>query len=133
MRKLVSQIIAGILGLWLAVIFVPEIGVKVLPDSSFFGFPLTQKWQIILLLGIILGLLNFFLKPVLKAITLPLRILTLGLFSFIINIVLIWLVDLLFEELIIPWFWPLFWTTIIIWALNIALPMISKKKEPAQN
>lgn len=128
MGKLISQIIAGILGLWLAVSFLPGISLSVLSDSSFFGFPLTAGWQIIILLGFILGLINFFLKPILKLITLPLRILTLGAFSLIINMVLIWLIDLFFQEITIPFFWPLLWTTIIIWLLNFALSGLFKKR-----
>ncbi len=129
MRKLISQIIAGILGLWLAILFVPEINTRVFSDSNFFGVPLTTKWHIIVLLGFILGLINFFVKPILKAITLPLRIVTLGFFSLIINIALIWAVDLIFQEITIPWFWPLLWTTLIIWFLGIVLPKIFSKKE----
>jgi len=128
MGKLISQIIAGILGFWLAVSFLPGISLSVLSDSSFFGFPLTAGWQIIILLGFILGLINFFLKPILKLITLPLRILTLGAFSLIINMVLIWLIDLFFQEITIPFFWPLLWTTLIIWLLNFALSNLFKKR-----
>lgn len=129
MGKFLSQIIAGILGFWLVTLFVPEIVIKVLSDSNFFGFPLTTKWHIIVLLGIILGILNFFVKPILKIITLPLRIVTLGLFGLIINMALIWAVDLIFQEITIPWFWPLLWSTLIIWVLNIILPMLFKKRE----
>lgn len=128
MRKLISQIIAGVLGLWLAILFVPEIELKVFADSSFFGVPLTAEWHIIVLLGFILGLLNFFVKPILKTITLPLRILTLGAFSLIINTGLIWAIDLIFQEITIPWFWPLVWATLIVWILGIALPKIFIKK-----
>ncbi|MBU2539602.1 phage holin family protein [Patescibacteria group bacterium] len=129
MRKLISQILAGILGLWLAVSFVPKINIKILPNSNFFGFPLATNWHIIILLGVILGIINVFLKPILKTITLPLRIITLGFFNLVINLILIWAVDLIFEEITIPWFLPLFWTTLIIWALGIIFAILLKKKE----
>ncbi len=128
MKKLLSQIIAGILGLWLAILFLPEVKVKILSDSSFFGIPLTNQWQIIVLVGVILGLLNFFVRPILSIITLPLRIITLGLFTLVINMVLIWSTDLIFQELTIPWFWPLFWTSSIIWGLGIILSASLKKR-----
>ncbi len=121
MKSLLSQIMSATLGLWLAVLFVPGVYVILRADSSFFGFGLTAKWQVYLLLGIILGLLNFFVKPILKLITLPLRILTLGLFSFVISGALIWIVDLGFAEFSTPLLFPLFWTTIIIWILNLLL------------
>jgi putative membrane protein len=46
-------------------------------------------WQSTLIVAVILGLLNGFLKPMLSLIALPLTILTLGLFSIVINSVLL--------------------------------------------
>ena len=126
MRKLIFQIIVAILGIWLATTFVPGVQVKLFLDSSFFGFSLTADWQIFLLLGIILGLLNFFVKPILDAITLPLRIITLGLFSFVINMVLIWFIDFMFREFSTPLVYPLLWTTLIVWTLNVVLSILNK-------
>lgn len=108
MTRLIVQIIAGILGLWLATEFVP-------------GVEFVGPIQTLLLAGLILGLVNFFLKPILNLITLPLRIITLGLFGLVINMAMIWLVDVIFPELIILGIIPLFWTTIIIWGLNLFL------------
>ncbi len=129
MRKIVSRIIAGILGLGIAVWFIPGIVLKVSPDSNFFGVPLTTEWHVIVLLGIVIGIINSFVKPLLDIITLPLRIITLGIFGFIVNIALIWAVDLIFPEITIGWFFPLLWTTLIIWGLNIILPALFTKKE----
>ena len=127
-RKLVSQIIAGILGLTLAIWLVPGVIVKVLPDSNFFGFSFTATWQIVILLGIVFGVINTFIRPILNAITIPLRIVTLGLFSLVINAGIIWSVDLIFKEITVPWFWPLLYTTLLIWGLGMVLPGIIKKK-----
>ena len=87
MKKLLSQIVSAGLGLWLAVFFVPEVKINLLPNTNFFGFALTSEWQLFLALGIVLGLLNYFVKPILDTLALPLKIITLGLFS----IVIIWL------------------------------------------
>ena len=43
-----------------------------------------------LVLSLVLALLNFFLKPILIILTLPITILTLGLFLFIINALIVW-------------------------------------------
>lgn len=128
MKKLLSQIIASFAGLWIASSFVPGVIIKIHPESSFFGILLTSPWQIFLVLGIILGLLNFFVKPILKTVALPLEILTLGLFSIIINMALLWILDIMFDELYIPWLWPLLYTTIIIWTLNLIIQKILIKK-----
>lgn len=118
-KKLLSQMIAAAVGLWAASQFVPGVSVRLLPDSNFFGVRLTALWQVFLLLGIILGILNFFVKPVLNIIALPLRLITLGIFGFFINMALVWAVDVMFKELYAPWLWPLLWTTVIIWASNL--------------
>ena len=121
MKSLLSQMVSAGFGLVLATIFVAGINVQTYPASTFFGFPLTAQWQLFILFGIVLGLLNFFVKPILNVITLPLRIITLGLFSFVINMALIWVVDAIFKELSIPLLFPLLWTSLIIWGINLIL------------
>ncbi len=129
MKRLLSHIIGAGLGFWIAATFVPEVIVALHPDSSFFSIALTQPWQLFLLLGIILGLLNFFVKPILDTITLPLQIITLGLFGFIINMGLIWILDIAFGELSVPLLYPLLWTTLVIWTLNFLLTNFVLKSE----
>ena len=124
-QKLFWHIVGGILGIFLAVKFVLGVSLKVLPDSSFFGIILTQFWQILFLVGGILGLINFFIKPVLDKITWPLKILTLGLFSLILNMVIIKFLDILFLEFKILGLIPLFWATVIVWLINFLLGLKS--------
>jgi len=118
--RLVIQIIIGVLGLWLAVEFVPGVNFS----GPFFFIP--EVWTDILktlvFVGALLGFLNFFVKPILNIIALPLRIITLNLFSLVIAMVLVWLVDLSSEELIIKGILPLFWTTLILWGLSLFSP-----------
>jgi putative membrane protein len=129
MKKLLSQIVAATLGLWLATLVAPSVIVKVHSDSNFFGAALTAQWQIFLLLGIILGLLNHFVRPALKALTLPLEIVTLGLFSLVINAAMILILDRMFAELYVPWMYPLLYTTLIIWGLNLIIQKFILKTE----
>lgn len=127
MKRLLSQIISASLGLWLATLFVQGVAVRAYPTSIFFGFQLTQQWQVIIVLGIVLGLLNYFLRPILKALSLPLEIITLGLFTIVIDMGLIWLLDMIFDELSVALYLPLLYTTLIIWGLNIVIGFFSKK------
>ncbi|GAH70339.1 unnamed protein product [marine sediment metagenome] len=61
MNRLILQIIAGILGIFLATKFVPGVSLEVIPgQSSLFGIEFTASWQILLLIGSALGLINFF-------------------------------------------------------------------------
>ncbi|MGA2417827.1 MAG: phage holin family protein [Candidatus Staskawiczbacteria bacterium] len=128
MKRLLSQIIAAALGLWLATLFVSGVVVRAYPESNFFGFPLTAQWEIFLVLGIVLGLLNYFLKPLLKTLALPLEIITLGLFTIVINMAILWLLDVMFDELYIPLFLPLLYTALIIWGLNVIIGFFLIKK-----
>lgn len=129
MRKLLSQIAAAGLGLWLATLIIPGVKITLFPSSNFFGVGITQPWQLFLLLGIVLGLLNYFVKPVLKILALPLEIITLGLFSVAISMAMIWVVSLIFEELAVPLFLPLFLTSVIIWISNFIIQKILIRKD----
>jgi putative membrane protein len=128
MRKFLSQIVSAIIGLWAAAMFVPGVIIKAYPSSNFFGFPLQAQWEIIIVLGIVLGLLNYFLKPILKTLALPLEIITLGLFTIVIDMGLIWILDQIFDELYIPFLFPLLYTTLIILVINIIAGLIFKNK-----
>ncbi len=121
MKKLLFQIIAGAMGLWLASLFIPGIIINVYPESNFFGISLNSQWQIFLFLGVVLGLINSFIKPVIKAITLPLRIISLGIFNLAINMAMIWLLDIIFDEISILLWLPLIETTLIIFILNFII------------
>lgn len=129
MRRFLIQIISGILGIWLATKFVT--GVRF--TGSIFLIPgtkeeISQFFGTLVFIGIFLGFLNFFIKPILKIITLPLRIITFNLFTLVISMGLIWLVDVLFPELVIKGILPLFWIAIILWLLNLILAKLFIKK-----
>jgi len=130
MGYLILQIIAGVSGFFLATRFVPGVNLEVIPgQSSLLGINFTATWQILILIGTALGLINFFIKPILKIITLPLRILTLGLFGLVLNMIIVWAVDVFFPELIIEGIIPLFWTTAIIWGISFFLGLYKSKQK----
>lgn len=52
-----------------------------------------DSFQTALVVAIVLGVVNLFVKPLLLLVTLPVNILTLGLFTFVINALIILLVD----------------------------------------
>ncbi|MEO7003305.1 MAG: phage holin family protein [Ktedonobacterales bacterium] len=58
-----------------------------------------------IILGVVFGLVNGFLKPIIKLISLPITILTLGLFQLVINALLLELVSLIVPSLHIDNFW----------------------------
>jgi putative membrane protein len=120
--SLLLQIGSGILGLWLAQRYVPGVtftgSLFVLPKdaASFSAFLSSLTFA-----GILLGFLNAIVKPLLKKITFPLRIITLNLFSFVIAMAMVWVVDIITPELTIQGLKALFFTTLIVWAIHFLL------------
>jgi len=116
--KLLFHIVSGVLGLFLAAKFIK-------------GVEFTGTVKTLLIAGAILGIANLIIRPVLNSIALPLRIITFGLFSLLINMFLVWLVaDVLFPgEIEISGLIPLFWTTLIVWGLNFFFGLVSSGKK----
>ncbi len=65
-----------------------------------------------------LGILNAFLRPVLIILTLPLNILSFGLFTFVINALMLELVSALIPGFFIESFWTAIWGSLIITVVN---------------
>lgn len=85
-----------------------------LSDKIIAGISFTGDWKTLVFCGFVLGIFNVLLKPVVKKITWPLRILTLGLFNLVINMAILELVDILFPELVIAGLWPLFLGSLLL-------------------
>ncbi len=115
MQNFLAKIVSGILGLWLAVNFVP-------------GVSFTGSLKSLAIAGVLLGLVNFFIKPILKVVTLPLRMLTLGLFGIVINMAMVWAIDIFYPELVIVGLLPLFWTTLVVWGVSTVLGLLFNRK-----
>lgn len=67
--------------------------IEINTKSDSFSYP-----SIFIFIGVIL-FLNIFLKPILKILSLPLSCMTLGLFSFVINFIIVILADFLIPEI----------------------------------
>ena len=74
-----------------------------------------------LLAAAILGVLNVFLRPVLLILTLPLNILSLGLFTFVINAVLLMMVSGVIYGFTVRDFWSAIWGSLLISVVNAIL------------
>ena len=79
--------------------------------------------------GLILGLINVFIRPILKLISTPLIVLSLGLFTLVINMALLWLLEYFVPELIITGFWTYLWGSLIISMVNLVFSYRKKKKQ----
>jgi len=117
MTKFILRWLINAIALYLAIRFVPGI--------SFGG-----GWLGLLWLALIFGLVNAFLRPVLQLLTCPLIILTLGLFTLLINMLMLklteWLGNAFGLGMSIAGGWPLFWGSLVISVVSIVLSMIFK-------
>jgi len=67
------------------------------------------NFYIALVVALVLSFLNTLIRPVLVLITLPITILTLGLFTLVINALLFWFVASFVEGFRVAGFWSAFW------------------------
>ena len=74
--------------------------------------------------ALLFGVLNTILKPVLRALTLPLAFITLGLIWFGVSMLMLWLTDLLVSGFDIHGFRSLVWATLVVWAVNVVLDFV---------
>ncbi|MBT9252819.1 MAG: phage holin family protein [Brockia lithotrophica] len=64
------------------------------------------------------GLVNAVIRPVLNLLTLPLNVLTLGLFGLVVNALLFWLVGSVVSGFVVHGFWPAFFGSILMGLLS---------------
>lgn len=72
-----------------------------------------------LILAVVLGLLNLLVKPILFIITLPLNIITLGLFNIVINTIIVLLADYLLPGFNLDNYLYGFLFVIVLWAVDM--------------
>src|SRR5437870_12061506 len=102
---IVIALIANIIGLLLAAYLIT-------------GFNLTIGYQDLLVLGAILTVLNFVLKPTLKLFLGPIIILTLGFGLILVNMFILWILDILSKNLTIETVPALIYASLLIGVVN---------------
>jgi len=81
--------------------------------------------------ALVLGVVNAILRPVLFVLTLPLQLITLGLFTLVINGVLFWWVGHWGIGLVVDGFWPAFFGAIVLGIVSFVLSSFVKVAETA--
>ena len=76
--------------------------------------------------ALVLGLVNAFLKPIISLLTLPLTVVTLGLFSLVVNALMLMLVSYLVGGFYVSGFLTAFFASIVLSLLNLLF--IKEKK-----
>jgi putative membrane protein len=85
-----------------------------------------DKFTTALILALVLALLNAFLKPILIILTLPITILTFGLFLFVINAAIILLAARFVDGFKVDGFW---WALLFSLLLSVITSMLYKKED----
>ncbi len=118
MNRFILRWLINAVALYVAVAFVPGIH----PQSS--------NWLSFIWLALIFGLLNALLQPLLKLLTCPLIVLTLGVFTLVINTFLFWLAGVVGTNFHIGFsvdgFWPAFLGGLIVTVVSVVLTTIFK-------
>lgn len=118
--KLMLTFLATAVSLWVAVWLVD-------------GLEFDGEWYQFLIIAAIMGLANTIVKPILKLFSLPLILLTLGLFLLIVNALVLQLVIWLSGPSVFDlgltstgFFWATFWASVVVslvgWVLGIVIP-----------
>lgn len=103
--RIAAKVAANMGGLWVATTFIT-------------GFAFAGGIQNYLIGGAVLALVHLILRPILKVISFPFLLVTLGLFSIIIYIILLLVADYFLPQLTITGFLPLLWGALLFGILN---------------
>ncbi|MFF5719578.1 phage holin family protein [Streptomyces buecherae] len=122
MRNFVVKTLANAAALWVAI--------WLLKDITLTGENTGRKTVTLILVALLFGLVNFVVKPVVKFLSFPLFLVTLGLFTLVVNALMLmltsWLADTMDLSFHVEGFGAAFVGALIIsvvsWALNAALP-----------
>lgn len=112
--KLVVRWLLGAVALMLVAYYVPGIAV-----NSFYAA---------LVAALILGLINALIRPVLLLLTLPINILTLGLFTLVLNALMFWLASSVVKGFFVAGFWPAFWGALVMWLFSWVINSLLKEE-----
>ncbi len=82
------------------------------------GITVAGGWITILIVSLVWSVIATVVKPVLKILTLPITIITLGLFSFILNALLFWAMTLIVPGFVVAGFWSAFLGALVLSILS---------------
>lgn len=89
------------------------------------GFEVTS-FGYALLAAFVLGLVNAFVRPLLFILTLPVTIITLGLFVFVLNALMLWLVSTVVDGFEVDGFVPAFLAALLLWLVGWGTSVLIK-------
>ena len=94
MIDLLVKILINAIGVYVAVLVVPQISFPAADNL----LKLEGNWWQVIVVALILAVINTYVKPIVKALSFPITLLTLGLFSLILNALLLLLVAFIADK-----------------------------------
>lgn len=127
--KLLWNLIINVLSLWTVIFLLANVKFAAQIDTTL------ERLQALLLAGIIIGLLNVFLKPLITLLSLPVIFLTVGLFLLVINSFIFYLTVQIMpgQEIVVidpsAYFWGAVLFSIVNTIEHLIFPFRAKKKD----
>ena len=94
------------------------------------GISYTGDWPMLFVVALVFGVLNLLVKPILFFLTLPFFLITLGLFTLVLNAAMLWLTSALSEKLGLGFrvegFWAAFLGALVVSIVSFALSLFVK-------
>lgn len=110
----------------------------IVPGMSFVGGETTlQRVGIVFVVGVIFGLVNAFIKPVVTLLSLPLYVLTLGLFHVVVNALMLWITAWITDHTthwglhLDKFWWTAIWAAILLSIVGWVLGLFTRNAERA--
>ena len=100
---------------WLLNTFILMFVAYIVPGVSFSGF-----WSA-LITSAIFGLINAIIRPLMIILTLPINIITLGLFTLIVNALMFWLASTIIKGFEVTGFAAAFWGALAYWIIIVVI------------
>ncbi|MEI8241784.1 MAG: phage holin family protein [bacterium] len=105
----------GILFRWFILTIAVWVATAIVPGVSY------ERPPDLLIAALVLGVLNAFVRPLLRLISLPFIILTFGFFLLVINALLLWLTSNLVHGFHVAGFWPAAWASLVVSLVSVFL------------
>jgi len=96
MERLLVRLVTTVIALFAAIWIVPGIGLLGLADGA--ALPSSEALINLVFVALIFAVVNAVLRPILKTFTLPITCLTLGLFTFVINALMLLLTSFIADQ-----------------------------------
>ncbi|HTV55290.1 MAG TPA: phage holin family protein [Terriglobia bacterium] len=113
---------------WLVVSFALFVAARIVPGIDV----ARNSWTLFAVMAVVLGLVNAIVRPVLRLLSCPLILLTLGLFLLIINGFTLWIaswiaVHLLRVGFYVRGFWPAFWGALVVSIVSFFMNLLIRE------